>query len=300
MPPRARGRARAAPQDPLDFDHFLKCQDDNEKNSNPPKTHEHTAYDDIRNKKRGSLGDHWTHCMLPCLQGIKWGPNSVHNLKHVEAAKVYARDPVLGKRLGYLAGLLAKSMKETKGSPNTEHIIGRNAKINETWKTNPGIHIGRFWGCATLFDHVLREKRVEKKKGSARDVWSNILKGYFQNRKEPSTVKALEKPVNQMDSESDESDNEDRTIIIDDDLEIPKDANRGANGGDGKRNHNDQEDNQEDNRDDLGAAQLDGAGDTPQADDNDELRAPKGSGGGGGTERRTRKRRRVTWTDGWS
>ncbi|KAK0666921.1 hypothetical protein QBC41DRAFT_324935 [Cercophora samala] len=236
----------------VNFDHFLKCQSTLDKG--PAKTHEHICYMDIRNKRRTSLKHQWHHCMLPCLERTKANQRTNKcGLKSIEAAKAYVKHPVLGKRLGYMAGLLIKGLNEKASRPDVVMLMTGQPKAGG-WRTNPGISLNRLWSCVTLFDHVLREKRVEGP-GMSRDVFEKILDRWFEGYKEPDTVRALQRPENQIELQSEAEEEEethlDSTIL--DDSDDADDA--GDAGDDGIRHH---------------ISQVDGAEDDSQVDDGDD------------------------------
>lgn len=305
------------PDDPVDdeFDHFVKCQNLADKDSIQGKTHEQTCYADIKKRQRTSPRHHWHYCMLPCLKGTKWGntgKGQIFNLPSVKAAKEYVKHPVLGRRLGYMAGLLVRGLSKHKNNPDVSKIIGRNTRGD--WQDNPGIHVGRFWACATLFNHVLNEKRVEAP-GNARMAFQIILGKYLGDAKDRNTERLLNDPANHIDTE-DEDDLEDPSfnMTINDDSDdhygfrpdddddnndddvgaepgvsvvgggVKNDAEPGGNVGGGT----DAGEAEEEEDTSLELTQVDGAGDTPGGGPTSAKRPRRGRDKSGRGQKRRR------------
>ena len=123
-----------------------------------------TALQEIRNGKKEN---HWIWYVFPQLKGLGKSPNSnYYGITGIEEAKAYLEHPVLGARLREACTALLKH------SPLTVQDIFQ------------GVDFLKLCSSMTLFDAA-----------SPNDVFGEVLKEVYDNKRDPNTMRMLGKAI---------------------------------------------------------------------------------------------------------
>ena len=126
-----------------------------------------TALQEIRNGKKEN---HWIWYIFPQLKGLGKSPNSnYYGITGMEEAKAYLEHPVLGARLREACTALLEQ------SPLT---------VQDMFQ---GVDILKLCSSMTLFDAACPD-----------DLFGNVLKEFFDNRKDPITMRMLGESICQV------------------------------------------------------------------------------------------------------